>query len=80
MVDPARFREAGEFEADLDALMDSLRATRPSDPARPVLVPGDPEHEAAAERGRDGIPLTRVVVEDLRAVARAAGSPFLLDP
>jgi len=79
-IDPARFRDAGAFGADLDALLDSLRACAPVDPRCPVLVAGDPERAAYAERRRTGIPLSRSVVEDIRGIARAAGVPFLLDP
>ena len=50
-IDPARFRPAGEFGGDLDAMIGSLRAAEPLDPARPVRVPGDPER-AAASRAR----------------------------
>jgi LDH2 family malate/lactate/ureidoglycolate dehydrogenase len=78
-LDPGRFRRAGEFEADLDAMIDSLHASRPIDTGRPVLVAGDPER-AAAEARSSGIPLSRNVIEDIRAVARASGVPFALDP
>ena len=71
-IDPRRFRGDDDFGADLDAMLDSLRATDPIDPAEPVLVAGDPEYAAEAERQRSGVPLTRRVVEDLRAVAAAA--------
>ena len=40
-IDPNAFREEGEFEAHMDALMDWMRDTPPLDPAQPVLVPGD---------------------------------------
>ena len=60
-------------------MLDSLRATDPIDPVEPVLVAGDPEYAAEAERKRSGIPLTRRVVEDLRAVASAADVAFTLD-
>jgi LDH2 family malate/lactate/ureidoglycolate dehydrogenase len=78
-LDPARLRDDGGFVADADALIRRLRACAPRDPRRPVLVPGDPERAEAAERRRLGIPLTRAVLEDLRAIARAAGVPFVLD-
>jgi LDH2 family malate/lactate/ureidoglycolate dehydrogenase len=74
-LDPGRFRGAGEFEADLDGLLDALRASRPVDPARPVLVAGDPEYATGDERRRTGIPLSRGVLEDLRSVCRASGVP-----
>jgi len=44
-----------------------------------VLVPGDPERAARAERERLGIPISRSVLEDVRGVARASGVPFILD-
>ena len=77
-IDPSHFRDAGQFEVDLDATIDSLRATPPLG-AQPVAVAGDPEHAAFAERRRAGIPLTRSVVEDLRSICRAAGVPYILD-
>ena len=77
-LDPARFRPAGEFGRDLDALIDSLRAARPLDPRRPVRVPGDPERAAASVGAREGMPMSRSVIEDIRAVARASGVPFEL--
>jgi LDH2 family malate/lactate/ureidoglycolate dehydrogenase len=77
-LDPARFREAAGFAGDLDQLLDSLRGAEPIDPRQPVLVAGDPEQATLVRRRRDGIPLTRSVFEDLRAVARAAGAPFVL--
>jgi LDH2 family malate/lactate/ureidoglycolate dehydrogenase len=78
-IDPRRFREEGAFETDLDSLMVRLRATRPRDPGQPVLVPGDPEHAAYAERSGRGIPLKRSVMEDLRAISRASRVPFMLE-
>jgi len=77
-LDPRRFRAAGELEGDLDALLDALRASTPLDPRQPVRVAGDPEYAAAEANRRDGIPLARAVVEDLRAVCLAAGVPFRL--
>jgi LDH2 family malate/lactate/ureidoglycolate dehydrogenase len=79
VLDPHRFREGDDFETDLDVMMEALRATSPIDPSQPVLVPGDPEHAARSERDRVGIPLTRSVVEDIRAVAYESGVPFVLD-
>jgi LDH2 family malate/lactate/ureidoglycolate dehydrogenase len=79
VLDPRRFREPGEFEGDLDRLLDALRACPPLDPREPVRVAGDPEYATRAERESAGIPLSRAVLEDLRAVARASGAPFLLE-
>jgi LDH2 family malate/lactate/ureidoglycolate dehydrogenase len=77
-IDPVRFREYGKVEEDIDALTESLRTSRPLDPRRPVMVAGDPEREARERRLRDGIPLSRSVIEDLRTVARGCRVPFEL--
>jgi LDH2 family malate/lactate/ureidoglycolate dehydrogenase len=78
-LDPQRFRDKGEFETDLDEMMDSLRASKPSDQTQPVLVAGDPEYLAESERRRSGIPLSRSVFEDIRMICRVSGVPFTLD-
>jgi LDH2 family malate/lactate/ureidoglycolate dehydrogenase len=77
-VDPAAFRAPGEFEAELDEMIDSLRATRPADPGRPVLVPGDPEHAERARRLEHGIPLPKNLRELLLGYAEAAGAETLI--
>jgi len=79
-LDPARFRDDGGFANALDALLATLRDTPPVDRASPVQIAGDPERAAGVERTRDGIPLPRAVVEDIRHVARSCGAPFLLAP
>lgn len=79
-IDPQRFRAVGEFQSDLDTLLDALHATAPVAADQPVLVAGDPELAAEAERRRSGIPVSRSVVEDIRMVTRASGAPFLLTP
>jgi LDH2 family malate/lactate/ureidoglycolate dehydrogenase len=78
-IDPAAFRERGALADELDGLIDSLHATPPAEPGRRVLVPGDPEAQVFAERSAHGIPLSRGVFEDIRAVSIASGAPFLLD-
>jgi LDH2 family malate/lactate/ureidoglycolate dehydrogenase len=78
-LDPARFREPSGFAEDLDDWIDTLHAVEPVDAEHPVLVPGDPEEDAFAERTVRGIPLSRSVCEGIRGVARACGAPFLLD-
>jgi LDH2 family malate/lactate/ureidoglycolate dehydrogenase len=77
-IDPRAFREPGEFEDDLDAVIDTLHAARPADPAQPVLVAGDPEMATRAERLRDGVPVPDDLMAQLRAVAAAAKVPFVL--
>ena len=77
-LDPRAFRGAGEFEDDLDQVIDTLHAAKRADPAQPVLVAGDPEMATRAERLRDGVPVPDDLLVQLRAVASSAGVPFVL--
>ncbi len=77
-LDPTAFREEGEFEADLDDVIDVLHATPPTDPALPVLVPGDPEAASREERLRAGIPIPPSLARQLLGVCERAGVPCLI--
>ena len=77
-IDPKAFRPEGAFEDDLDAVIDVMHATPAIDPNQPVLVPGDPEARARAERLRDGIPIPDSLREKIRAVCERSGVPCLL--
>ena len=77
-IDPRAFRAPGEFKDDLDAVIDTLHAAKPADPAQPVLVAGDPEMATRAARLRDGVPVPDDLMAQLRAVAAAAKVPFVL--
>lgn len=77
-IDPSFFGEPGAFAQELDAILDVLHTTRPADPSRPVLVPGDPEARQQAERMRRGIPLPAALLQQIRGLAAAAGVEDLL--
>jgi LDH2 family malate/lactate/ureidoglycolate dehydrogenase len=77
-IDPRAFRPDGGFEDDLDQVIDVLHGARRADPDQPVLVAGDPEMATRAERLRDGVPVPDDLLAQLRAVAAAAGVPFVL--
>lgn len=55
-LDVAAFREPGELRADLSRLMGAVRE-QPAVEGERVIVPGDLESEAAAERRANGIPM-----------------------
>lgn len=59
------FRPAEDFLADMDLWISRFRAATPIDANNPVLIPGDPEREAEADRRANGIPLLPAVIEDL---------------
>lgn len=76
-IDPKVFRDEGDFERDLDDVIDVMHGTPPVDPELPVLVPGDPEAATRAERLRDGIPVPDTLARQLRDVCERCGAPFL---
>ena len=53
-----------------------FRATRPAPGTPGVVIPGDPERQAEAERRANGVPLVAAVVADLRDIAARTGIPF----
>ena len=77
-IDPALFRDPDEFRADVTRFCDGLRATRPIDPDKPVLVAGDPERRNAALRLQAGIPVGPNLLAEIRGIAEASGAPWLL--
>jgi len=77
-IDPGAFRDEGEFESDLDDVIDVLHGAKRADRAQPVLVAGDPERLTRAERLEQGVPIPDDLMEQLRGVAASAKVPFLL--
>jgi LDH2 family malate/lactate/ureidoglycolate dehydrogenase len=77
-LDPTVFREQGEFEDDLDDVIDVLHASQPSDPDQPVLVAGEPEAISREERSRTGIPVPPALAEKIRDICTRCGAPFVL--
>jgi len=77
-IDPRAFRADGEFEEDLDQVIDVLHGAQPADAAQPVLVAGDPEMATRRERLERGVPIPDDLMTQLRAVATGAGVPFVL--
>lgn len=70
------FRPADEFKLHMDNWITRFRNATPSNPAQPVLVPGDPEREMEVIRAKHGIPLVEAVVEDLAALSSKTGVAF----
>jgi len=78
-IDPKAFRAPGEFEDDVDVVIDLLHATPPVDPAVPVLVPGDPEAMMREQRLREGIPVPQTLRDKIREVCERSGAEYVLD-
>jgi len=67
------FMDMAEYRSQIDDWVQTFHATRPAPGSAGVLVPGDPERRAEAEREKTGIPLLPAVVAELRAVAERVG-------
>ena len=78
-IDPGLFRDADDFRADVAAFCDTLRATKPADPNRPVLVAGDPERRTAQQRRQSGIPVGPNLLAKVRDIALASGAEWIMD-
>ena len=78
-IDPGLFRESDDFQTDVASFMGALRATTPVDPARPVMVAGDPQWKYAEARMANGIPVGPGLLNQVRQIAQAAAAPWLLD-
>ena len=72
-LDPGIFRDPKEFRDDVATFCDTLRATKPADPDRPVMVAGDPERRTAAQRLKSGIPVGPNLLAKVREIALAVG-------
>jgi LDH2 family malate/lactate/ureidoglycolate dehydrogenase len=70
------FIEPDDFKRQIDDMVRTLRKTRPAPGTGGPLIPGDPEREAEVVRGREGIPLTQPVVDELRDISRRTGIPL----
>jgi LDH2 family malate/lactate/ureidoglycolate dehydrogenase len=75
-VDPEHFLPGGEFPDRVDRLIEMVKASRPAPGVAEVFVAGEIEFRRRAERQQQGIPLSRVVFEELRALAAESAVPF----
>jgi len=78
-LDPGLFRDPAEFRADVVAFCDALRATKPADASRSVMVAGDPERRTADQRRKTGIPVGANLLAKVRDVALASGAEWIMD-
>jgi len=77
-MDPAAFREEGEFEDDLDDMISALRSAKRVDPAQPVLVHGDPERAQMEKRSLEGVPVPDALAAKIRSIASDCGAAALI--
>jgi hydroxycarboxylate dehydrogenase B len=73
LVDPARLAGVDWFRREIDGFVDYVKASPPADAQAPVLVPGDPERIARAERTRTGIAVDGTTWEEILQAAEKVG-------
>jgi LDH2 family malate/lactate/ureidoglycolate dehydrogenase len=72
-IDISVFTDVERYKADVDTLIEGLKALPTADGFGEVMVPGEPEDRTYVERRRKGIPLPGGTVSNLRAVAAELG-------
>ncbi|MCS7017682.1 MAG: Ldh family oxidoreductase [Cytophagales bacterium] len=64
------FRPAEEFKQHMDNWIQRFRNAQPAEGYERILIPGDPERAAEAERRQRGIPIADSVAEELHQLAK----------
>ena len=70
------FREVNEFKDHMDNWIERFRASDTTKGNGKVLIPGDPEREISAKRSKEGIPLPKPVINDLKEMGEKFGVPL----
>lgn len=74
-LDVSKFRDLAGFKADVDSIIDRLKAAPTMEGFDEVLVPGEVENRKAEAYLRDGIPIAAPVVADLVSLGAELGVP-----
>jgi hydroxycarboxylate dehydrogenase B len=69
VIDPARLNTRDSMMAEIDAMIGWVKSAAPSDPELPVLVAGEPEQIAKAERMKNGVYVDEETWSQLTAIA-----------
>ena len=77
VLDVSRFLPRDEFARRVDGLIADVHASALAPGTERIYVPGELEAERRAQRLRDGIPLSRGLVDELDHVAGQLGCPPL---
>lgn len=72
-VDPEAIDDGHGHAAAVADYIEFVRACEASDPAKPVLVPGDPERQARADRLANGLPLSEETWRSILDTGRRLG-------
>ncbi len=73
IIDPGRLVDQAWLDAELDAVVEFVKASRPGKSGGSVLVAGDPERLMRTQRQRDGIPMNDTTWEEITLAAQKVG-------
>jgi LDH2 family malate/lactate/ureidoglycolate dehydrogenase len=77
-IDIGWFMPLEDFRERMGQLIDDIRTSKLRPGFSEVLVPGELEHRRESAKRTGGVPLDRVVFDDLEALARDLAIPFAL--
>ena len=69
VIDPAKLSTRDSMLAEIDAMISWVKSAKPSDPDMPVLIAGEPERMARAERMAKGVDVEDETWRQLLAIA-----------
>jgi uncharacterized oxidoreductase len=69
VIDPARLSSRDSMMSEIDAMIAWVKSAKPADPELPVLIAGEPERLARAERLAKGIEVDNETWSQLSAIA-----------
>jgi uncharacterized oxidoreductase len=73
IIDPMRLVTKAFFNSETDATIAHVKASPPSNPDEPILVPGDPERATRAERSSQGVPVDDETWAEMIGAAECVG-------
>ena len=73
IIDPGRLVEAGEFDNELDAIVQWIKSAQPLSPESPVQIPGEPEQLTRRHREANGIPIDTVTWAEIVIAGKSVG-------
>jgi ureidoglycolate dehydrogenase (NAD+) len=75
-IEIATFTDLDGYKANVDAIVDGIKALPPAEGFAEVLVPGEPEDRVQDERAKRGIPLPAGTLQKLKAASQRFGVPM----
>ncbi|MDP6343835.1 MAG: malate/lactate/ureidoglycolate dehydrogenase [Alphaproteobacteria bacterium] len=73
LIDPDAFGQRAAFEAEIDRFTEWVKTSPPAPGVDEVMVPGDPERKARADRLANGVPVDERTFEELLETCELVG-------